>query len=75
MDKDYEGGVFPTMKNDSAGRLPEGKTRKLHYMIHNPNTVEETTKVLLTVFLQVNERKVERKLRELVPVSLQDKNF
>lgn len=61
MDKDHEGGeVFPTMNYFS-----DGKKRKLNYMIHNPNTVEETAKVLLDVFVQANGGKVERKLREL----------
>ncbi|MBD5553926.1 MAG: hypothetical protein HDQ95_00885 [Roseburia sp.] len=48
------------MKNFS-----DGKIRKLNYTIHNPNTVEETAKVLLDVFVQANAGKVERKLREL----------
>ncbi len=61
MDKDHEGGeVFPTMKNFS-----DGKVRKLNYIIHNPNTVEETAKVLLDVLIQANAGKVERKLQEL----------
>lgn len=61
MDKDHEGGeVFPTMKN-----FTDGKIRKLNYIIHNPNTVEETAKVLLDVFVQANAGKVERKLQEL----------
>lgn len=61
MDKDHEGGeVLSTMKNFS-----DGKIRKLNYTIHNPNTVEETAKVLLDVFVQANAGKVERKLREL----------
>lgn len=41
------------------------KIRKLNYVIHNPNTVEETAKVLLDVFVQANAGKVERKLREM----------
>lgn len=41
------------------------KIRKLNYIIHNPNTVEETAKVLLDVFVQTNAGKVERKLREM----------
>lgn len=61
MDKDHEGGeVFPTMKN-----FTDGKVRKLSYIVHNPNTVEETAKVLLEVCIQANAGKVERKLREL----------
>lgn len=46
MDKDHKGGeVFPTMKN-----YTDRKVRKLNYMIHNPNTVEVTAKVLLEIF-------------------------
>lgn len=61
MDKDHKGGeVFPTMNSFS-----EGKKRKLNYIIHNPNTVEMTTKVLLSILVQANAGKVERKLIEL----------
>lgn len=61
MDKDHEGGeVFPTMKS-YTGR----KVRKLNYTIHNPNTAEETAKVLLEICVQANTGKVEKKLREL----------
>ena len=50
----------PTVKTFLA------KKRKLNYTIHNPNTVEETAKILLDVLVQANEKKVERKLQELV---------
>mgnify|MGYP007110273440 FL=1 len=61
MDKDHEGGeVFPTMKN-----FTDGKVRKLNYIVHNPNTEEETAKVLLEICIQANAGKVERKLIEL----------
>ena len=61
MDKDHKGGeVFPTMTN-----CTNGKIRKLNYIIYNPNTVEETAKVLLGVLIQANAGKVERKLRKL----------
>lgn len=43
----------------------DGKERKLNYVIHNPNTVEMTAKVLLSVLVQANVGKVERKLIEL----------
>lgn len=43
----------------------DGKKRKLNYVIHNPNTVEMTAKVLLDVLVEANTGKVERKLREL----------
>lgn len=42
-----------------------GKIRKLNYIIHNPNTAEETAKAFLDVLVQANAGKVERKLREL----------
>ncbi len=45
--------------------LPDEKVRKLNYVIHNPNTIEVTNKVLLDIFIQANAGKVERKLREL----------
>ena len=41
------------------------KKRKLNYTIHNPNTVEDTAKMLLDVLVQANEKKVERKLQEV----------
>lgn len=40
------------------------ENRKLRYIIHNPNTVEETAKVLLELLIQANEGKVERKIKE-----------
>lgn len=43
----------------------DGKVRKLRYIIHNPNTVEETVKILLEICIQANVGKVERKLKEL----------
>lgn len=43
----------------------DGKKRKLNYIIHNPNTVEMTAKVLLSILVQANAGKVERKLIEL----------
>lgn len=48
------------MKNDT-----DRKVRKLNYIIHNPNTMEETAKVLLEICVQANTGKVEKKLREL----------
>lgn len=47
--------------NDYSNR----RIRRLNYIIHNPNTAEETAKELLNVFVQANAGKVERKLREL----------
>lgn len=61
MDKDHEGGEVLLSMN----YFSDAKKRKLTYMIYNPNTIEETTKVLLDVFVQANVGKVERKLREL----------
>ena len=50
---------------DSTVETFSTKKRKLNYTIHNPNTVEDTSKVLLDILLQANEKKVERKLQEL----------
>ncbi len=61
MDKDQKAGVFPDMNHFS-----DSKKRKLNYVIHNPNTDEETAKALLAVFMQVNEKKVEGKLRRSI---------
>ena len=41
------------------------KKRKLNYTIHNPNTVEDTAKMLLDILVMANEKKVEKKLQEL----------
>ncbi len=42
-----------------------GKIRKLNYVIHNPNTVEETANCLLKVLIEVNESKVEMAIRKI----------
>ena len=60
MDKGIKAGGDSTVNTFSA------KKRKLNYTIHNPNTVEDTAKMLLDVLVQANEKKVERKLQELV---------
>lgn len=49
--------------------------RKLNYIIHNPNTVEETAKVLLGVFIQANEKKVEMKFKELTECAENTKSY
>lgn len=41
------------------------KKRKLNYVIHNPNNLEETVKKLLDVLVQANAGKVERTLKAL----------
>ena len=60
MDKGIKAGGDSAVKNFSA------KKRKLNYTIHNPNTVDDTAKMLLDILVQANEKKVERKLQELV---------
>lgn len=47
-------------------KFTDGKVRKLNYIVHNPNTVEETANVLLEICIQANAGKVERKLIELL---------
>lgn len=39
----------------------DGKIRKLNYIVHNPNTAEETAKVLRKICVQANAGKAERK--------------
>ena len=38
--------------------------RKLNYRFHNPNPVEVTADYILKVFMEVNEKKVERAMQE-----------
>lgn len=52
-------------KSIKAGGDSTVKKRKLNYTIHNPNTVEETAKILMDILIQANEEKVERKFKEL----------
>lgn len=40
------------------------KKRKLNYVIHNPNTIEITTEILLKVLIDANFEKVEKTMRE-----------
>ena len=45
------------------------KRRKLNYTIHNPNTVDDTARLLLDILVKANEKKVERKLQELADLN------
>lgn len=38
--------------------------KKLNYRFHNPNSVEATADYILKVFIEVNERKVDKAIRE-----------
>lgn len=40
------------------------KKRKLNYVIHNPNSIEETADLLLEILIAANADKVELALRE-----------
>ena len=51
------------------------KKRKLNYRFHNPNTVEETAELLYKVFLEANEDKVERAIREDSTKALNNKEY
>jgi hypothetical protein len=44
--------------------VPLPKKTKLNYRFHNPNTAEATAEALLAVFLQADQGKVERAIRE-----------
>ncbi len=40
------------------------KKRKLNYVIHNPNTIEETADFLLKLLVEANSEKVERAIEK-----------
>jgi len=40
------------------------KKRKLNYVIHNPNPIEETADLLLEILIAANADKVEQAFRE-----------
>lgn len=42
------------------------KERKLNYIIHNPNSDEETTDYLLKIFIEANQYKVEQAVENAV---------
>ena len=46
--------------------------RKLNYRFHNPNPVEVTADYILKVFIEVNAKKVERVMQEVVGRSLEE---
>ena len=41
--------------------------RKLNYRIHNPNPAEVTAEYIAEVLVEGNRRKIESKLREVMP--------
>ena len=45
------------------------KKRKLNYVIHNPNTIENTTNLLLEILIDINTPKVERAIQEAANAS------
>ena len=54
MDKEYR----------KRGSLFIVARKKINYRFHNPNTVETTADYILKVFMEVNEKKVERAMQE-----------
>ena len=58
--KTIEAGDDSTVKDFSM------KKRKLNYIIHNPNTVEDTANYLLKVLIEANESKVETAIQNSV---------
>ncbi len=40
------------------------KKDKLNYRIHDPNSVEDTAKYLLKIYIEANREKVDRIIRE-----------
>lgn len=49
--------------------------KKLNYRFHNPNTVETTADYILNVFMEVNEKKVERAMQEAAENVLEEKDY
>lgn len=47
--------------------------QKLKYQFHNPNTVETTADYILKVFMEVNEKKVERAILEVAGTKAPEK--
>lgn len=49
--------------------------RRLNYRFHNPNTVETTADYILKVFMEVNEKKVERAMQEAAENILEENYY
>lgn len=47
--------------------------QKLKYQFHNPNTAETTADYILKVFMEVNEKKVERAILEVAGTKAPEK--
>lgn len=48
------------------------KKQKLNYRFHNPNTAEVTADYILKVFIEANEKKVERVMQEAANKSAEE---
>ena len=48
------------------------KQQKLNYRFHTPNTAEVTADYILKVFIEVNAKKVERIMQEVVEESSEE---
>lgn len=49
--------------------------KKLNYRFHNPNTVEATAEYILKVFMEVNEKKVERAMQKVAKNVLKEDDY
>lgn len=49
--------------------------KKLNYRFHNPNTVEATADYILKVFMEVNEKKVERAMQKVAKNVLKEDDY
>ena len=49
--------------------------KKLNYRFHNPNTAEATADYILKVFMEVNEKKVERAMQGAAENVLEEKDY
>ena len=50
--------------NWNGGGFTIANKSKLQFRFHNPNTAEETANYILKIFLEVNQKKLERVLQE-----------
>ncbi len=48
------------------------KKQKLNYCFHNPNTAEVTADYILKIFIEMNTKKVERVMQEVIERSLEE---
>ena len=59
-------------QREKGGGNTAVKKQKLNYRFHNPNTAEVTADYILKIFIEVNVKKVERIMQEVVEESSEE---